>query len=253
MYDTAVAQQPMTIPLGDGENPSTATSSDEEIYDPSTEWDDVSTVHHEGDGILSISGVDHTELAGTSSTTLREWHMRFGHMPFPRLQLLAKEGILPLRLAKCQIPICASCMYGKLSRKPWRYRQDTVEPIEDTTVVGECVSADQMEKHVHGLIGQVNGIPTRERYRVATIFVDHVSDYTYVYLQTNTSSVQTLAANMEFERHASSVGIMIQRFHADNAWTKHLKDSNQSISLCGVNAHHQNGRVKKRIRDLQGG
>jgi hypothetical protein len=28
------------IPIGDGENPSTATSSDEEIYDPSTERDE---------------------------------------------------------------------------------------------------------------------------------------------------------------------------------------------------------------------
>jgi hypothetical protein len=92
---------------------------------------------------------------------------------------------------------------------------------------------------------------------LATIFVDHASDYTYVYLQINTSSVQTLAAKMEFERHASSVGIMIQTYHADsgrfinNAWSKLLKDNNQSISLCGLNAHHQNGRVEKRIWDLQ--
>jgi ABC-type sulfate transport system substrate-binding protein len=62
---------------------------------------------------------------------------------------------------------------------------------------------------------------------------------------------------MEFERHTSGVGYMIQKYHTDNgrfidnAWTKHLKDNNQFISLCGVNAHHQNGRVEKRIRDLQ--
>jgi hypothetical protein len=121
-----------------------------------------------------------------------------------------------------------------------------------------CVRICRSDKtHVHALNGQFKGTPTRERYKVATIFMDHASDYTYVYLQTNTSSVQTLAAKIEFERHASSVGIAIQKYHADigrftdNAWTKHLKDNNQSISLCGVNAHHQNGQVEKRIHDLQ--
>jgi hypothetical protein len=30
-----------------------------------------------------------------------------------------------------------------------------------------------------------------------------------------------------------------------------MKLKNQSLSLCGVNAHHQNGKVEKQIRDLQ--
>jgi hypothetical protein len=138
-----------------------------------------------------------------------------------------------------------------------QYRNDTIIPIDDTAVVGECVSVDQLESHIHGLIGQVKGIPTRERYKVATVYVDHASDYTYIYLQTNTSSVQTLASQMEFDRHAAGVGVMIQKYHADNgrfidnARTKHLQDHNQGLSLCGVNAHQQNGRVEKRIRDLQ--
>jgi GAG-pre-integrase domain len=252
MYDAAVEphKSPTISPI---ETP----PIDDGIYTPSSNWDDISTVNHEGDGVLSISGIDKFETASTSSAALLDWHMRFGHMPFQRLQSLAKVGILPKRLANCPVPLCASCMYGKLSRKPWRYRRDTVVAIEDTKVVGECISVDQMETHVLGLIGQVKGTPTREQYKVATVFVDHASDYTYVYLQTNTSSVQTLAAKMEFERHATSIGVVIQKYHADNgrfidnAWTKHLKDSNQSISLCGVNAHHQNGRVEKRIRDLQ--
>jgi GAG-pre-integrase domain len=268
MYDAMIDEHSQLSPTLDTDDteqhhqtptitPTSAPGIDDEVYEPSCNWDDISAVHHEGNGVLSISGLDNVEVAGTASTALLEWHMRFGHMPFSRLQLLAKTGILSRRLANCQIPICASCMYGKLSRKPWRYRHDTVESIKETTVVGECVSVGQMETHVHGLIGLVKGIPTRARYQVATVFIDHASDYTYVYLQTNTSSVQTLAAKMEFERHASSIGIRIQQYHADNcrfidnAWSKHLIENNQAISLCGVNAHHQNGRVEKRIRDLQ--
>jgi GAG-pre-integrase domain len=121
MYDTLVEHRSSIPAINDD-----LTKDVEEVYEPSKEWDDISAVRHEGDGVLTISGQDHAELDGTSSTALLEWHMRFGHMPFPRLQLLAKEGILPKRLATCQIPICASCMYGKLSRKPWRYRQLTL-------------------------------------------------------------------------------------------------------------------------------
>ena len=38
---------------------------------------------------------------------------------------------------------------------------------------------------------------------------------------------------------------------ADNAFIKDIQDHRQSISYCGVNAHHQNGNTEKRIRDLQ--
>jgi hypothetical protein len=50
---------------------------------------------------------------------------------------------------------------------------------------------------------------------------------------------------------------VVKRYHADNglfvdnAWTNDLKEKNQYMSLYGVNAHHQNGKVEKRIRDLQ--
>jgi len=38
---------------------------------------------------------------------------------------------------------------------------------------------------------------------------------------------------------------------ADNAFIKDAKEQRQSISYCVVNAHHQNGKVEQRIRDLQ--
>jgi len=38
---------------------------------------------------------------------------------------------------------------------------------------------------------------------------------------------------------------------ADNAFIEDAKEQRQSISYSGVNAHHQNGKEEKRIRDLQ--
>jgi hypothetical protein len=75
-------------------------------------------------------------------------------------------------------------------------------------------------------------------------------------MQTDATSQQKLA-KAEFERHALNMGVTVKKYHADNgrfidnAWTEHIKLSNQSMSLCGVNAHHQNGKMEKRIRDLQ--
>jgi hypothetical protein len=61
----------------------------------------------------------------------------------------------------------------------------------------------------------MKGIPTTQRYQVATVFVDHVN-YTFVHFQTNTSADETLREKLEFERIARSYGINIQHYHSDN-------------------------------------
>jgi hypothetical protein len=92
---------------------------------------------------------------------------------------------------------------------------------------------------------------------VATILVDHYSDYTFVYLQRTTSAQDTLAAKHEFERSTRSMGISIERYHSDNGrfaenfWQEDLRHQKQYGSYCGVNAHHQIGKIEKRILDLQ--
>jgi hypothetical protein len=114
-----------------------------------------------------------------------------------------------------------------------------------------------MYSSVTGLVGQLKGIPTRKQYRVATVFVDHIGDYTYTFMQADDTSEQTLLAKREFECNALGMGVRIKKYHADNgrfvdnAWVDHLKLLNQNMTLCGVNAHHQNGIVEKSIRDLQ--
>jgi hypothetical protein len=37
----------------------------------------------------------------------------------------------------------------------------------------------------------------------------------------------------------------------DNAWKHDTIQKNQQMTMCGVNAHHQNGVVERRIRQLQ--
>ena len=90
-----------------------------------------------------------------------------------------------------------------------------------------------------------------------TVFVDHYSDLSFVYLMKRITSEETLKAKLAFEAYAKSLGVAVRHYHADNgrfadnAFLKSVSDSGQTISFCGVNAHFQNGRAEKRIRDLQ--
>jgi GAG-pre-integrase domain len=95
------------------------------------------------------------------------WHYKLGHESFNHLQWMAKAGILPRRLATCQVPQCAACYYGKASRRPWREKWSANKnKIAAATVLGQIVSVDQMQSTVPGLVGQIKGILTRQWYHL---------------------------------------------------------------------------------------
>ncbi len=219
----------------------------EEQYDHQSD-NDITDVQQEGE----------YEAISPASWELLQWHYRCGHTSMYRLQKLAAKGILPTRLARCPIPACQSCMYGKMTRQPWRTKSKTRHTIRHpVTAPGEWVSVDQLISPTPGLIAQLKGSPTRERYKVATVFVDHFTDFTYVHLQSSTSSSATLTAKHEFERYSRSCGVTVKGYHADNGrfidneWMRDIHKKNQGMRYAATYAHHQNGIVEKRIRDLQ--
>ena len=113
------------------------------------------------------------------------------------------------------------------------------------TAPGQCVSVDQMESPVPGLIAQLKGIPTRDRYKAATVFVDHYSCLSFVHLQHSTNAEETIQAKQAFENYARSHGIQVKHYHADNGCCTEIKflqsiaSSEQTISFCGAYAHFQ--------------
>jgi hypothetical protein len=237
--------------------PSVEESHSENEYSD-CDIDKFNNYQHLGQEQVVIRGSTSSSTEGvTPEEELMQWHVRFGHIPMSRIQSLAEEGVLPKCLSKCRVPICAGCMYGKLTRQPWRAKGGSSQIAAKSAQAGECISVDQMISTILGLIAQMKGIPTRSRYQIATVFVNHFSDYTFVHFQSNTTSMETTQAKHEFERHASGAGVTVKRYHADNGrfvdnmWTNDMKLKNQVITLCGINAHRQNGKVEKRIRDLQ--
>jgi hypothetical protein len=102
-------------------------------------------------------------------------------------------------------------------------------------------------------------ILTNLRYRYATVFVDLYSDYTFIYFHTAITTEETLKAKRAFEVHSDSFGVKIKQYHADNGRFQDVRfkedcaNQGQLITFCGVNAHFQNGRAERKIRDLQDG
>ena len=186
-------------------------------------------------------------------------HCKMNHLPFPAMIKLAESGRINKRLAKLKnrLPVCMSCVFGRSHRRPWRNKgkPGTIRK-DDETEPGDCVSLDQLVSAQPGLIPQMSGYLTNMRIWGATVFVDHVSDFVYVALMRDLTLDETLLAKTSFERLANDGGITIKSYRADNGrfadkgFQDAIKDSNQSITFCGVGGHHQNGIVERKIKEL---
>jgi hypothetical protein len=179
------------------------------------------------------------------------YHIRLGHLPFDRIQMAAKQGLLPSRIANCHVPKCASCLFG-----PWRTHGHIGHISRTATKPGDVVSVDQLISKTPGLVAQSTGILMKRRHSVATIFVDQASGIDIVYPQESTSAKDTLAAKQAFERFAKQHNVTIKHYHCDNGifaskkFRAAVDTASQTMTFCGVNAHHQNGVAERRIQDL---
>ena len=199
---------------------------------------------------------EHLLTAASDKAELMRWHLRLGHLSFPKLKDLAEKGIIPRQLAGVRPPKCAGCIYGRMTKRP-RSKRKLQGKIKVAKEPGECVSIDQMESSSSGFIGHMKGRLTKRRYKYATIFVDNYSRYTYVHLQTALTSEETVEAKRAFETHMQSMGVHVTAYHADNgrfadnAFLNAVRQQGQNISFCGVNAHFQNGIAEQMIRTLR--
>jgi hypothetical protein len=112
--------------------------------------------------------------------------------------------------------MCSACAYGKATQKPWRNkpRKDNVK--RTATRVGQIVSVDLFKSPIPGLIAQMSGWITGKRYWYAAVYVDHASRFEYVHLQKTQLAEETVKGKHLFEMKASSLGIRIEHYHADN-------------------------------------
>jgi hypothetical protein len=158
----------------------------------------------------------HLAAANDQAESMR-WHYRLGHLTFAKLKQLALNREIPKKLAKVTPPKCAGCLFGAMTKIPWRSKETKAShEVFIATKPGECISVDQMASTEAGFFAQMKGKLTKRRYRCATIFVDHCSRLCFVRLQVNDSSAETLAAIHAFETFTAEHGVRIQHYHCNN-------------------------------------
>jgi hypothetical protein len=185
------------------------------------------------------------------------WHYRLGHLTFAKLRQLALNGKIPKKLALIKPPKCAGCLFGAMTKIPWRGKESkSSHKVFAATKPGETVSVNQMVSTEVGFFSQLKGKLTKKWYRCCTIFVDHYSRLRFVHNQINDSSIETVAAKHAFEKFAAKHGVCIHHYHcnngrfANNAFKKSCNSSCKRLTFCGVNAHFQNGIVERTIWDI---
>ena len=156
---------------------------------------------------------------------------------------MAKQGLLPKKILKANVPICPACQYGKMHRKPWRTKGNHPKTSGVATEPGQIVSVDQLESPTPGFIAQFKGTLTKQRYKYATVFIDQYSQLSYIYLQQTITSNETVQAKIIFERYSEERGVHIRHYHADNGrfadkgFIDNCQLNNQRLTYCGVNTH----------------
>ncbi len=64
---------------------------------------------------------EHVYLAAVNDQAkLMCWHYRLGHLAFSKLKQLALNGEIPQRLTKVKPPACAGCLFGAMTKVPWK-------------------------------------------------------------------------------------------------------------------------------------
>jgi hypothetical protein len=224
------------------EPPSEAICSGPFTYNP--------TLHHKEDEDTMLA-------AANNQVELMQWHYRFGHLPFLKLKQLTLNGKISKKLAKVAPPKCAGCLFGAMTKIPWRGKETkSSHEVFVATKPGKCISVNQMTAIELGFGMQLKGKLTKKRYCCATVIINHFSCLRYVHPQGDDSSIETITAKRAFKTFTAQHGVRIQHYHcdngrfSDNAFKQACHDAHQQLTFCGVNAHFQNGITKRSICDL---
>ena len=115
---------------------------------------------------------------------------------------------------------------------------------------------DQVVSAQPGLMPAMSGHLANFRVTAAAVFADHFSDFACAHLMKSAAQEETPQAKLAFKKLAETCGITILSCHADDgrfaesAFQQKVEECNQTITFCGVGAHHQNDIAEHSIKDL---
>ena len=119
-----------------------------------------------------------------------------------------------------------------------------VPHIRRATKPGQVISVNQLASPTPVFVSIHRGNPAKKRYIGATIFVDHVSDFSYCHLMTVMDAASTVEAKLAFERLLATHAVIASHYHCGSGlfdtklFCLNVSTTNQTMLFCGVNAHH---------------
>ena len=224
-----------------------------------------------------------------ASKVLLAFHQRLNHIGMSHIKWLAKQGYLGNKVTSAlskldgdEPPKCATCLFGKQSRRPTKESKTklTVPPEEDEIVSFNTMAlppntrdtrrgilsatADRpgakiaMDQYVHTTPGRgpsITGItPASVKYVGGTLFVDCATGYVMCIHQTSLGALETLMSKQRFEQDGALHGVQVKGYMTDNgvftarSFIDEIQSKKQRIQFCGVNAHHQNAIAERSIK-----
>jgi hypothetical protein len=82
---------------------------------------------------------EHVYMAAVDDQAeLMHRHYRLGHLSFSKLKQLALNGKIPQRLAKVKPPACTGCLFGIMTKVPWRGQETSLEVFVATKSGAMC-------------------------------------------------------------------------------------------------------------------
>ena len=206
---------------------------------------------------------DENQNLTPSMKLLLLWHYRFGHRNMHDVRSLLKVQPFGsqkfMEASRCDQFKCEVCEFAKSRRRPTGGKTSAPNPDSDGALKrnhlrpGAAVSVDHFESRLRGRTYTSYGKTTSEQYVGGCIFVDHASGYLHVEHQLGFSAAETIRAKQNYEQFALGNGVIVTDYLADNGTFKankfvaHLREHNQQVKYCGVNAHHQNGVAERSI------
>ena len=170
----------------------TATTVDFDLNGPTTPASEGESKASQPTSITNII-TDEEDRQPSDLAELLMLHHQYGHISMRKLQEMAKQGVIPKRLAKCRVPTCSACLYSKATKRPWRGKESKQGDGQKVpTRPGQMVSVDQLVLAPPGLIAQMTGFLTTKRYNYATVYVDQLTRFGYIHLQKTASAVETI-------------------------------------------------------------
>jgi hypothetical protein len=194
------------------------------------------------------------------------WHQKLGHAGFAWIQKLARKpkdeiSTKPIlepkhpTMTSCMPPLVhAACHLARPNRRRAPGEVRTADPNRDTLLrqgdlkPGDCVSLDQYVSALPGrLLKGYGKEKKKDKYSGGTLFVNHASSLMYLRHQVSLRTSEMIKAKRSFEQFASSQGVTIKNYQADNfpfgsaEFRAHIDAESQEIRFSGVGAHHQNG------------